>query len=224
MPIKQAGRATDPDVTGWDGGFSWVAYPEEGMERSSHALRDGEDVWVVDPVDFEGLDDRLAETGTVAGVVALFDQHKRDAAAVAGRHDVPVFVPAWLNRAAGAFDVPVEQFGGELGETGYRARRIGGVPFWQEAALFDGETLVVPESVGLAEYFVGGNERLGVHPFRRLVPPRKQLGGLGPDRVLTGHGVGVFEDGAEALADALAGARRRAPGAYLRALGAVLPG
>ncbi|MFB6295686.1 MAG: hypothetical protein ABEH66_02450 [Halobacteriales archaeon] len=215
MPMKASGLASDADVTEWDGGFSWIAHPGEGLERSSHALGDGEDVWVVDPVDFDGLDDRLAEAGAVAGVVVLFDQHGRDAAAVARRHDVPVFVPAWLDRIARRIDAPVERFDGQLGDTDYRAIRIPGLPLWQEAALFDGETLVVGESVG-AGYHRRDGEKLGVHPVQSVLPPRKQLRGLDPERVLTGHGMGVFVDAGGALADALAGARRRAPGASLR--------
>jgi hypothetical protein len=86
-------------------------------------------------------------------------------------------------------------------------------PLWREAALYreaDG-TLVVPDSVGTAPYFRAPGERLGVSPYQRLWPPRRALGGLDPDRVLVGHGTGVFDDAASALVDALAGARRRAP-------------
>jgi hypothetical protein len=224
MSMKQTGTGTDPDVTEWDGGFSWIAHPEEGMQRASHALRDGDAVWVVDPVDFEGLDDRLAEAGAVTGVVTLLDRHERDAAAVARRHDVPVHVPAWMDGVAGGLDVPVERFERTLGDTAYRARRVLDNRVWQECALFDGETLVVPEAVGTAEYFRAKGERLGVHPMLRLLPPRRQLGDVEPDRVLTGHGVGVLDAGGTALVDALAGSRRRAPAAYLRSLGMALPG
>ncbi|WP_166377168.1 hypothetical protein [Halorubrum sp. BOL3-1] len=35
--------------------------------------------------------------GDVAGVVVLQDRHTRDAAAVARRHGVPVFVPEWMS-------------------------------------------------------------------------------------------------------------------------------
>jgi hypothetical protein len=222
--MKETGRTGKPDVTEWDGGFSWVAHPEEGMQRASHALRESDAVWIVDPVDFEGLDERLAEAGDVAGVAVLLDRHERDASAVARRHDVAVHVPAWMDGVAGGIDAPVERFEGRLGDTSYRARRVLDSRVWQEAALFDDATLLVPEAVGTATYFRAKGERLGVHPMLRLLPPRRQLGGLDPERVLTGHGAGVFEDGAEALADALAGSRRRAPAAYLRSLGMALPG
>jgi len=222
MPMKRTEGTAEPEVTEWEGGFSWVAHPDEGIRRASHALRDGNAVWVVDPVDFEGLDERLAEVGEVAGTVTLFGQHERDAAAVARRHDAPVHVPAWMDGVASNLDAPIERFEEELGETGYEAVPLSRFRIWQECALFDGEALVVAESVGTAGHFLASGDRLGVHPMVRPLPPRKRLGGLDPDRVLTGHGVGVFDDAATALADALAGARRRAPSAYLNALGTVL--
>ena len=62
-----------------------------------------------------------------------------------------------------------------------------------------------------------------------LRPPRDALGGLEPERILVGHGPGLFEDAAAALSDALSGARRRLPrtlttdlGAQVRALVAAL--
>jgi len=222
--MKQTGVGTNPDLTEWDGGFSWIAHPKEGMQRASHALREGDAVWVVDPVDFEGLDDHLSEAGPIAGVATLLDRHERDAAAIARRHDVPVYVPAWMDGVARGLDAPTERFAEALGDTAYRAQRVLDSRLWQECALFDGETLVVPEAVGTAEYFRAKGERLGVHPMLRLLPPRRQLGDLDPDRVLTGHGIGVLDAGGTALEDALAGSRRRAPAAYLRSLGMALPG
>jgi len=92
------------------------------------------------------------------------------------------------------------------------------VPPWQEVGLFDGSTLYVPESLGTASYFRGRRERLGVHPMLRFTPPREALGGLDPDRVLVGHGVGVHDNAGAAIADALANARRKAPGLYAKTL------
>jgi hypothetical protein len=82
---------------------------------------------------------------------------------------------------------------------------------------------VVPEAVGTAEYFLASGERLGVHPMLRGLPPRSALGGLRPERVLTGHGGGVSTDGADALADALSGSRRRMPGLYAKTVRGMLP-
>lgn len=218
MPAKARGPGTDlREIDSFDGGTGWLAHPDELMQRASHALVDGEDVWVVDPVDANGLDDLLAGYGTVAGVVVLFSWHARDAGTLAASHDVPVHVPSWVTGVAGRVDAPVERFDDELADTGYRARSITPHPLWREAALYreaDG-TLVVPDSVGTAPYFRAPTERLGVSPFQRPWPPRAALGGLDPDRVLVGHGSGVFDDAAGALADALDGARRRAPAAIV---------
>jgi len=97
------------------------------------------------------------------------------------------------------------------------------VPPWQEVGLFDGETLIVPESLGTATYFRGDRERLGVHPMLRLTPPTTALTGLNPERVLVGHGVGVHERAAIAVEDALSDSRRKAPGLYAKTLRSALP-
>lgn len=225
MPAKARGPATNPRVIDqFEGGVSWIAHPDELMQRASHAIRAGDGVWVVDPVDFPGLDDRLADLGSVAGVVVLFNWHARDAGAVAARHGVPVHVPAWVPGVAGRVDAAVERFEDELADTGYRALPITPNRLWREAALFraaDG-TLLVPDSVGTAPYFRAPGERLGVSPYQRPWPPRRVLGPLDPERLLVGHGEGIFEHATAALADALAGARRRAPAAIATNL-ATLP-
>jgi hypothetical protein len=185
------------------------------MERASHALVADGGVWVVDPVDFPGLDDVLADLGPVVGVAVLFNWHARDAGAVAARHDVPVHLPAWVTGVADRVHATVERFEESLGDTGYRALPITRHRLWREAALYrerDG-TLLVPDSVGTAPYFRAPGERVGVSPYQRLWPPRRVLGALEPERLLVGHGEGVLEDASTALDDALAGARRRAPAA-----------
>ncbi|WP_251330452.1 hypothetical protein [Haloplanus pelagicus] len=213
MPLK-GGHADLREIDRWEGGVGWIAHPDERMQRASHAFAVDGDVWVIDPVDAPGLDDLLADLGEVAGVAVCLDRHERDAAAVATRHDVPVYVPEWMDGVA--FDAPVERFGGELGDSGYRVRRVrdASLPPWQEVALYTDETLLVPEAVGTASFFRAKSERLGVHPMLRPIPPRRALADLEPDRVLVGHGEGVFEDATAALRDALDGARRRLPAAY----------
>ena len=228
MDMKAAGDPALHEVDRFDRGVGWITYPNETMERASHALAvpsDAEtdapaDVWVLDPVDAPGLDDLLAECGTVAGVVVALDRHKRDAATVATRHDVPVYVPSWMTGVADALDAPVRRFDRTLADSGFETIRIrdSTVPPWQEVGLFDGSTLYVPESLGTASYFRGSRERLGVHPMLRFTPPRGALGGLDPDRILVGHGVGIHDDAGAAIADALSNARRKAPGLYAKTL------
>ncbi|QAU14342.1 hypothetical protein EKH57_05805 [Halorubrum sp. BOL3-1] len=229
-------KGGEPDlheIDRYDGGVGWVAYPDETMERASHAFAvhndeaDEDDIWVVDPVDAPGVDDLLAELGTVAGVVIGLDRHVRDSDEIAARHDVPVYVPERMTGVESDIDpdVDVERFGARLADTGFEAIRIrdSSVPPWQEVGLFDGETLIVPESLGTGSYFRGDRERLGVHPMLRLTPPTSTLSGLNPERVLVGHGVGVHERAAVALEDALSDSRSKAPGLYASTLRSALP-
>jgi len=229
-------KGGEPDlheIDRYDGGVGWIAYPDETMERASHAFavaneETGEDdVWVVDPVDAPGVDDLLDELGTVAGVVIGLDRHVRDSAAVAERHDVPVYVAEWMTGVTEDLgpDVEIERFGSRLADTGFEAIRIrdSSLPPWQEVGFFDGETLIVPESLGSGSYFRGDRERLGVHPMLRITPPTSALSGLDPERVLVGHGVGVHERAAVALEDALSDSRRKAPGLYAKTLASALP-
>lgn len=217
MPMKGSGPAEYEEIDRFDGGVGWLAYPDERMQRASHALATDEGVWLVDPVDAAGIDDLLAEFGDVAGVVVLLDRHKRDAAAFAERHDVSVYVPSWMDGVADEIDAPIERFDGELGETGYRLRMVA-TPLWQEGALYHEEdgTLVVSETFGTAEYMRTDSERLGVHPALRLFPPRQSFEDFTPERVLVGHGAGVHEHANPALGAALSGSRRRAPSLYLK--------
>ena len=208
--MKGSGEATDwTTIDDADDGVGWIAYPEETMQRASHALVSDGAVWLVDPVDVPGLDETLADRGEVAGVVTLLDRHKRDAAAIAERHDVSVYLPGPLSEVADDLDAPTESFTGPLPGTDYEPITVVDSFYWTEVALYDGSTLVVPESVGTSSYFVTGEERLGVHPMRRIVPPRGPLGGLDPDRIRVGHGEGVDVDPGAALDDALRGSRKR---------------
>lgn len=216
--MKGSGTATEyREIDRREHGVGWMAYPDERMQRASHAFEVDGDVYVTDPVDVEGLDDLLAEFGEVAGVLILLDRHKRDSAAVANRHDVPVYLPEWMDGVAEELDAPVERVRVELEDTGVGVHQLIDNRFWQEAAVSieDHGELIVPESVGTASYFLSASERLGVHPALRLKPPTK-LGRFSPDSVLVGHGTGVHEDAAEALHDALSRSRSRTPALYAK--------
>lgn len=179
-------------------GFGWIAPRPAYLRRTSHALADAGRVWLVDPVDVEGLEERIRELGAPAGVIQLLDRHGRDCARLAERLGVP------LHRTplAGVRGAPFEVL---------RAVRL---PGWSEAALWwpERRTLVVADALGTAPYFLAPGERLGVHPLLRLLPPRG-LRGLPAEHVLCGHGEGVHgPEAAAALEAALRGARRRIPG------------
>lgn len=226
MQLKEAGEPELYEIDRFDRGVGWIAYPEERMQRASHAVAvsgagtDTDDVWVFDPVDAPGVDELLAEFGEVAGVVCALDRHTRDSAALANRHGVAVHVPEWMSGVVSDIAAPVERYESRLADTEFEAIRLWNtsVPPWQEVALFDGETLYVPESLGTADFFRGHRERIGVHPALRLFPPRAALSGLEPDRVLVGHGVGVLDDAAPAVEMALDDSRRKAPGLYVKTL------
>jgi|GEM_PF-3731570 len=59
----------------------------------NHALKTDGGVWIIDPVDAEGIDELVAEYGEVAGVVLLSNYHTRDADVFANRHGVSVYLP-----------------------------------------------------------------------------------------------------------------------------------
>jgi hypothetical protein len=215
MPLKKSESATDyEEIDRWDRGVGWIAHPDEAMLRASHAIETDEGVWVIDPVDAEGIDDLLAEFGEVAGVVVLLNRHYRDADEIARRHDVPVYVPLWFDRVSD-MEAPLRRFDTTLPGTDYRVLNVADAFGWEEAALYDeaAGTLVVAESVGNAPYFTTPGERLGVHPMMRLTPP-SALRGLRPERIVVGHGRGALDDATRALEDALDGARRRTPKLY----------
>jgi len=96
MPMKGSGTSQLREIDRWDGGIGWIAYPDEGMQRASHALA-GDDggAWVVDPVDVRGVDDLLDSVGDVAGVVVCLDRHKRVSSSVStGTNATPPPSPA----------------------------------------------------------------------------------------------------------------------------------
>ncbi|MBX0285247.1 hypothetical protein [Haloarcula salinisoli] len=220
MPMKGDGVATDwTETNRWERGASWLAYPDETMQRASHVLGTDAGAIVVDPVDAEGIDELFADFGDVAGVIVLLNRHKRDSAAIAKRHDVPVYVPEALAGVEDDIDAPTERVHRQIPDTDYGVHELTSNAVWQEAALYGDEddTLVVPEAVGTADYFLAGSERLGVHPMLRLTPPTK-LNRLTPERLLVGHGHGIMDDASGALADAVRGSRGRTPGLYVKNL------
>lgn len=226
MPMKGSGAAELREIDRFDEGVGWIAYPDEQMQRASHALV-GEDggVWVIDPVDADGLDDLLAEYGDVRGVVILLDRHLRDADTISARHEVPVYVPHWMDGVATKLDAPVERIRMDLADSGFGVYKLVDNTLWQEAVLFSEatKTLVVPEAVGTSDFMVTSDERLGVHPALRLKPPRK-LSRFEPDRILVGHGEGITTDATDALSDALSGARKRTPRLYAKTARSMLFG
>ena len=177
-----------------EGGFGWVE--DERLRRTSHALAADGRVWLIDPIDADGLEERVRELGEPAGVIQLLDRHARDSAALAWKLGVPLHV------------VPRS-----LLETPFTFLPIASWRLWQEAALWwpERRILVCADALGTIPFYRAGAEPIGVHPFLRLFPPRT-LRGLAPLHVLVGHGKGRHgPDAAAEVDDALAHARRRIP-------------
>lgn len=213
---------TDPieyqTIDRFEDGVGWIAHPDERGQRASHAVCGKDGMWILDPLDAPGIDDLLAERGEVAGVAVLSNYHARDASVIAERHGVPVHVPRWMDRAAGRITAPVERCAWSLGNSGFGIKRFAPFPGWSEALAYreSDRTLYVPEALGTAPIYTVGAERLGIYLLCRLFPPRDLLVDTHPERILVGHGNGIFENAETALTDALNGARRRFPTALLR--------
>jgi len=181
----------------FDGGFGWIV-DNEFFKRCSHVLVVDGRVWVVDPMDGDGVDERIRAAGDPAGVFKLVDRHSRDSEALSARLGVPAHVLP---------KVPVEG-------APFEFRTVCKNRGWQEVAIWwpERRVLVVGDSLGTAGYFLAGNERLAVHPLLRpAAVPRKRLGDLEPQVVLCGHGEGVVDDAGPAFREALSTSRRRIP-------------
>jgi hypothetical protein len=176
-------------------GFGWIE--AERLARASHALAVDGRVWVLDPIEGEGVDERIRALGEPAGVVTLLDRHRRDSRAFAERLGVPLHV------------VPTE-----LPGTPFEVLPVLRSRFWAECALWwpEPRVLVCADALGTLSFFRAGDEPVGVHPFLRLLRPPRRLRGLGPEHLLVGHGEGLHGDGvAAAVDDAVGNARRRIP-------------
>lgn len=206
----------------WENGFGWFAHPDEPGIRVSHAIHGEDGVWVFDPLEAPGVHARLDELGTVAGIVVQGKYHSRDAAAFSTRYDVPVHLPAWMDRVDERVEAQTERFQAppgewvELGASGIKLRTIDPLTFWREAIVYqpaDG-TLRIADMVINGPTPVG-NERVSIHFAHRFAPPREPFADLEPERLLFGHGEGVFDDAAGALEYTLENARRLLPRAAI---------
>lgn len=206
----------------WDDGFGWFAHPDEPGKRASHAIQGEDGVWVFDPLEAPGVHGRLDELGTVAGIAVQSRFHGRDAATFSEHYDVPVHLPVGMDRVAERVEARIERFQAppgewvELGSSGIMMRTINPLTFWREPIVYrptDG-TLRIGDL--LHKGLTVGNERIACHFAHRFAPPRESFADLDPERMLFGHGDGVFDDAAGALEYTLDNARRHLPRAALR--------
>jgi hypothetical protein len=187
-------------VDEWPGGLGWRL--DERLQRTSHALLVEGRVWVIDPVDADGVEERVRALGEPAGVLQLLDRHERDCAAWAERLGV-AHRRAW----EGVDRTPFERLH-------VRDNRL-----WREVALWEpsASTLVCADALGTLRFFRAPGEPIGWHPLIRPFPPRS-FARVQPERILVGHGAGVHDHAAESLQEALRTARRRIPAALLALL------
>lgn len=189
------------------GSFAWLAQPDERFERTSAALALDGGCVLVDPLDAPALDSALRPIRPVLGVVTLLDRHQRDAAMLAARHGAPRLLP----RALGGQGVALP---------GIEERTVIERARWKEALLWlpDRGLLVCAETLGTNAFFLARpGDRLGMHPLARLFPVAPAFEGLRPETIAVGHGAPLREGAAEAMRQALAGARRDLPRAWARA-------
>lgn len=183
-----------------DIGITWVM--DEPMARASHALTDGEKVWLVDPVEDDAAIERAISLGRPAVVFQLLDRHNRDCEKVAERLGVKLVV------------LPLELRG-----TPFEAIEVVENRFWKERALWwkQAKTLVVAEAIGGSKMFNPTRSGAGVHIGLKATPPRRQLGTYNPDHLLMGHGNPINGPRATtALREALDHSRRDLPASMLK--------
>lgn len=178
---------------------SWTHPSPPWMQRAGHAVLARGGVWLIDPPDGEGLGAAVAELGEVRGVLQLLDRHPRDCEQLAARFGVPLYVTPLKASAGLPFEiVPLWQ-----------------TPVWKEDALWLEEegVLIVPEALVGAPAFAAPDERVGVHPMRRLLPPGELARFADTtEHLLLGHGDALHgEDARAAIRDALEGSRKRLP-------------
>ncbi|MFB6203479.1 MAG: hypothetical protein ABEK01_03215 [Candidatus Nanohaloarchaea archaeon] len=218
----------DPEVIDRDGyGLGWLAAPEEGARRASHAVYGEDGVYLFDPLDSDGVDEIIGSMeDEVEGVAVLSTYHTRDADVFADRYDVPVYLPEDFDRVEERLESEVREVGDgeELGNSGFEVwsfdpvesfQDVLPVSRWRESIAYresDG-TLYTPDL--MSEMASAGEEELGVYLMCRVFPPDHHFEELEPERILSGHGEGVFEDADQELEESLEKARARLPKALI---------
>jgi len=179
-----------------EAGFGWISPDPGWMGRASHALLLQGGVWLVDPVDFAGLDERIGSLGVPRTVFQLYARHQRDCVALSVRLGIPLLV------------VPEA-----VPDAPFEAIPIRGPRGWRETALWwpERRTLIVAEALGTVRFYCAPGRPLGVHPVLRLLKPPAALLSFEPEHILLGHGRGVHVAAADALRSAVNGARRELP-------------
>ena len=213
MKIEQKVEAEFIDE--WENGFGWIAKPKENMRRTSHAVVEDGDVYLIDPVDAENLDQKIDESGEVKGIILLFERHERDSEKLAERYDCPVYVPEWFERE---LDAEVKKISEKVPGTDWEIHTVVESRMANEAAIYneDNRTLIVADSLGTAKHLRGRGEKLGMSPLYRLNPPQKLLD-FESERIFCGHGEGIRENATVTMKDTISKGRGKTFSAYFNA-------
>ena len=160
--------------------------------RRMRSQSDGR-VWLTDPIDADGLEERIRSLGEPAGVIQLLDRHKRDGAALARatRRSAP-------RRPA------------SLPGTPFRFLPVLRGRWWKEVALWwpERRILVCADALGTIQFFRAGDEPAGLHPFLRAWPPARSRARARAPARRTRRGCPPSSGGAR---ERLANGRRRIP-------------
>lgn len=200
-------------VDEWHGGLGWITHPDERTRRTSHAVMGRDGVWLFDPLDAPGVDRLVTSLGDVVGVAVLSAGHGRDAATFADRFEVPVSVPAWIDDITTPPGVRRAAVTETLGDSGFALRPTTSRATGPEAIAWreTDSTLYTPDLLSTLPLYRVGDERIAPSLLTRLRPIRAIAADLDPDRIICGHGTGVFDDASGALHDALSAAHRGFP-------------
>jgi hypothetical protein len=126
-----------------------------------------------------------------------------------------------MDRITERVNAPIQRKNTVLDNLGFDVTRVRPLSIYQGAIAYrdTDRTLIIPDLLSSGSAYPVGDERIGMMLGVRLFPPRNIFTGLEPERVLFGHGEGVFEDATVALNDALAGSRKRYPQALVENFG-----
>lgn len=215
-------------------GITWTLEGESLLACRAHALVDDDGgVWLVDPIDGDGLDELVAPLGGVAGVVVLLDRHLRDAPAIAARHAAPLLVPPGRWRRGHPMPDEAITLGspeaGDLDPPFAFAPMVERGGQWLEWALWwpDRRVLVLAELVGASSFYSPGDEPWGLHPAMQLLGAPSQVGSDGDEpfrdelaegefTLLVGHGAAAQVATLDQVESLLRHPRRGIPGLVAR--------
>lgn len=187
--------ASQLKFTEFDSGLSWTV--RESGERTSHALLQDGNVWLIDPLDIGDAIERAQALGKVVGIIQLLDRHNRDCAQLAKSLGVPQHkLPESIDGSPFAFFSVLDK---------PKWREVG---LWWEAE----KVLAVAESVGTTKGFAVGGAAVGVHPMLRLTPAHSPGEYTAAEHFLPGHGVPLHSLRAGAnVKEAIDHSRRQIP-------------